>query len=214
MTPHIRVLLAEDDLFTQRSVTSYFAQTDDIELVGVADNGEQAVALTSVVHPDVALVDIHMPGMDGIETTMILTGAPHHVKVVCFTALANDETLERALDAGATGFLSKADSPALMIHGVRCAHRGDALVSPKLVSGLLRRMAGSRPVPRPPLSDSDALLLRHIGEGMSNAEIARATNFAPTTVKTYISRLLTRLECPNRTALARRAYQWGLVPDA
>ena len=208
MAHPIRVLLAEDDPFAQEAVRAYLSRASDMELVGVAGDGEEALATARAVVPDVAIVDIHMPRLDGITVTARLV--PLGVKVVCFTALGDDRTLIRALDAGASGFLLKSDNPGLILHGVRSAYSGDALVSPKLVSALLRGTV-TRSEPPAHLTDVDRQLLGLIGSGLSNAEIAEQMHLAPSTIKTYVSRLLSRLDRPNRAALAALAYEWRLV---
>ena len=212
MSPHIRVLLAEDDPLAQRAIETYLARATDLELVGIASDGAEAVRLAEDLLPDVAIVDLHMPHLDGIEVTARITALPVNCRVVCFTALGDDRSLVRALEAGASGFLLKSDNPGLVLHGVRSAYSGDALVSPKLVASLLRTVASRHTPPPDHLTDSDKELLGHVGRGLSNAEIAELLFLSPSTVKTYVSRLLSRLEQPNRAALAALAHTWGLVP--
>lgn len=210
--PVIRVLLAEDDPLAQRAIDTYVSRATDIELIAVAQDGQEAVELAESLRPDVAIVDIHMPRLNGIEVTRRITAAPLDVKVVCFTALGDDRLMLEALDAGASGFLLKTDSPGLVLHGVRTAFSGESLVSPKLVASVLStRMRRLNP-PRQ-LSSTERDLLCLIGLGLSNAEIAERLYLAPTTVKTYVSRLLTRLERPNRASLAILAHEWGLMDD-
>lgn len=211
MAPPIRVMLAEDDPLAQRAIETYLSRAVDIQLVGVASDGEEAVSLAHEVGPDVAIVDIHLPKLDGIGVTQQLTSPPLNCKVVCFTALGDDRTLMRALESGASGFLLKADNPGLVLHGVRSAYSGDALVSPKLVASLLRTSTTQHSDPPADLSDSDRRLLGLIGQGMTNAEIAEVMFLAPTTIKTYVSRLLAKLDRPNRAALAALAHEWRLV---
>lgn len=206
----IKVLLAEDDPLAQRAIAAYLSRAADLTLVGTASDGLAAVDMARRLQPQVALVDINMPRLGGIETTRRLTSTPLSCKVVCVTALADDMTLNRALDAGASGFLLKSDSPGLILHGIRAAYNGDALVSPKLVTGLLRERRTSSVAP-PNLSENDVRLLGWLGQGMSNSEIAVKMHLATSTVKGYVSRLLTQLDLPNRTALASKAHEWGLV---
>ncbi len=208
----IRVLLAEDDPLARRAVDNYLSRTPDITLIGMATDGAEAVTMAAELRPDVVLVDIHMPRLDGIEVTRRVTSPPINAKAVCFTALGDDRTLTRAIQVGASGFLLKTDSPALIIHGIRSAYSGDALVSPKLVASLLRDTLDRAAAPAD-LSSGDRKLLGLIGRGLSNAEIAEEMHLAVGTIKTYVSRLLLRYERPNRAALAALAYQWRLVED-
>lgn len=206
----IRVMLVEDDPLAQQAIKTYLSRSADIELVGVAGDGVEALELAPTLNPDVAIVDIHMPRMGGIELTERLTTPPSPIRVVCFTALGDDRVMLQALNAGASGFLLKSDSPGLILHGVRSAFSGDALVSPKLVAAVLANRRGQSPPP-PDLSATDKELLGLIGRGLSNAEIAQELYLATSTVKTYVSRLLGRLERPNRASLAALAHEWGLV---
>lgn len=205
----IQVLLAEDDPFVHRAMTRYLEGASGIELIGIGADGHSALALAHDLHPDVAIVDIHLPGMDGVELTAALCAAPLQCRVVCYTALADDQTLRRALAAGASGFMIKTDSPGLVLHAIRSAYSGDALVSPKLLVRLLQHSL-ERSTPPESLSTRDLQLVKLIGDGLSNADIAEVMHLAPNTIKTYVSRLLARLDTPNRTSIARLAYQWRL----
>ena len=208
--PTIRVLLAEDDPLARRAVDNYLSRAADIELIGVAVDGEQAVKLATELRPDVCLVDVHMPKMDGIEVTRIVTAPPLNCRAVCFTALGDDRTLTRAIQMGASGFLLKTDSPALIMHGIRSAYSGDALVSPKLVATLLSNTL-ARTAPPADLGQIDTQLLTLIGRGLSNAEIGEELHLATSTVKTYVSRLLRKTDSRSRAQLAARAHEWGVV---
>ncbi len=209
----IRVMLAEDDPLAQHAVAAYLGRAPDLELVGTAADGPAALDLAGSCSPDVAVVDVNLPLLDGIQVTAALTSRPRPVRVVCFTALGDDRVLYRALQAGASGFLLKSDAPGLILHGIRSAFSGDSLVSPKLVASLLAAHR-ARSAPPPGLTQGDKDLLRLIGAGRSNAEIADELCLATSTVKTYVSRLLGRLERPNRAALAALAHEWGLVEPA
>lgn len=208
----IRVLLVEDEALAQRAIAAYLAVADGIQLVGVANDGLEAIQLATEVAADVAIVDIHMPRLNGIETTRRLTLSPFNLKVLCFTALASDELLMDALSAGASGFLLKSDSPELIQHGVRSAHSGDALISPQLVCQVLARVQ-TRTQPPADLSATEVDLVRLIGYGLTNAQIGTRLGYSISTVKTYVSRLLARLDRRNRAEIATLAYEWGLVDE-
>ena len=206
VTASVRFALA------QQAIAAYLSRAEDIELIATASDGNEALRLAAKQQPDVAIVDIHMPNMDGIELTRRFTTPPSTIRVVCFTALGDDGVMREALQAGASGFLLKTDSPDLVLHGVRTAYTGEALVSPKLVAAILAHSFQRSEPPRH-LSSTERELLGLIGIGLSNAQIAQRLYLAPSTVKTYVSRLLTRLERPNRAALATLAYEWGLIDE-
>ncbi|WP_341729742.1 response regulator transcription factor [Brooklawnia sp.] len=208
----IRVLLVEDDALAQRAVATYLAAADGIELAGVAGDGLDAIRIAGDLDVDVAIVDIHMPRLNGIETTRRLTRAPFNLKVLCFTALASDTLLMDALSAGASGFLLKTDSPELIQFGVRSAHSGDALISPQLVYQVLARTQ-THSQPPADLSITDVDLVRLIGYGLTNAQIGEQLGYSVSTVKTYVSRLLTRLDKRNRAEIATLANEWGLIGE-
>ncbi len=208
--PVIRVMVAEDDPLAQQAIETYLSHANDMELIGIASDGQSALELAATTDPDVAIIDIHMPKVDGIEVTRRLTQPPSRIKVVCFTALGDDNVMLDAIHAGASGFLLKTDSPGLVLHGVRTAFSGEALVSPKLIATVLANSVRRIEPPRH-LSETERELLVLIGRGFNNAEIAEKLILAPSTVKTYVSRLLARLDRPNRAALATLAYEWGLM---
>ena len=206
----IRVMLVEDDPLAQQAIKTYLSRSADIELVGVAGDGVEALELAPTVNPDVAIVDIHMPRMGGIELTERLTTPPSSIRVVCFTALGDDRVMLQALNAGASGFLLKSDSPGLILHGVRSAFSGDALVSPKLVAAALANRRGQSSPP-PDLSATDKELLGLIGRGLSNAEIAQDLYVSEATVKTHVSNLLQKLGARDRVAAVVYAHRHGLA---
>lgn len=207
--PSIRVVAAEDDPLAQRAITAYLAGTD-VALVGVCGDGAEALDLVARLSPDVLLTDIQMPGLDGVELVRRALRLPRPPRALCFTSLGEEETMRAALEAGASGFLLKVDPPELLVHAIRCVHAGEALVSPKLLTAVLRSFT-TRSEPPAHLSAIEVDLVRLVGEGRDNAEISAALCLAPSTVKTYLSRLLRRTDSRSRAQLAARAYQWGLV---
>lgn len=208
----IRVLLVEDDPLARKAVATYLGAAGGMCLAGVACDGVEAIQLASDMNADVAIVDIHMPRLNGIEATRRLTKEPFNLKVLCFTALASDDVLMDALSAGASGFLLKSDSPELIQHGVRSAYSGDALISPQLVCQVLAR-ASVRSQPPAELSYVDIELVQFVGLGLTNAQISKRMGYSTSTVKTYVSRLLGRLGKRNRAELATLAYEWGLIDE-
>ena len=208
--PEIRVLVAEDDPFAQRAIVTYVARAADISIVGVASDGRTALRMVGELEPDVLLTDIHMPGLDGVELIERALSLPRPPRALCFTALGDEPTMRAALEAGASGFLLKVDPPDLLVQAIRITNDGEALVSPKLLAGVLSAFT-RRGNPPLALSPTDIDLVRLVGTGLDNTEIARELSLAPSTVKTYVSRLLRRIGCRSRAQLAARAHEWGLV---
>ena len=214
----IRVLLADDQALIRAGFRALLNAEDDIQVVAEAVNGSEAAALAAEHRPDVALVDIQMPVLDGIEAARRIAADPGlaGVHVVMLTNYGLDEYLYRALRAGACGFLVKDPEPADLIHGVRVAARGDALLSPALT----RRLIGAF-VARPPreavgtgsegLTNREREVVALAARGLSNDEIAAGMVISPATAKTHISRAMTKLRARDRAQLVVWAYESGLV---
>jgi DNA-binding NarL/FixJ family response regulator len=212
----IRVLLADDQALIRAGFRALLRAEDDIDVVAEAADGAQAVALARQHTPDVALIDIQMPRMDGIEATKQITGSLAEVRVVMLTNYGLDEYVYAALRAGASGFLVKDTEPADLIHGVRVAARGDALLSPAITRRLIGEFV-SRP-PRGSLGTALELLTNREREvvalaarGLSNDEIASDMVISPATAKTHISRAMTKLNARDRAQLVVFAYESGLM---
>ncbi|WP_433607611.1 response regulator [Dactylosporangium sp. CA-139114] len=214
----IRVLLVDDQALIRAGFRALLAAEDDIEVVAEGVDGEQAVALASQHLPDVALVDIQMPGVDGIEATRRIAGDPAlaGVHVVMLTNYGLDEYVYAALRAGAAGFMVKDTEPADLLHGVRVAARGDALLSPAITRRLIGEYV-ARP-PRGPLHGAVSTLTNREREvvalaarGLSNDEIAQRMVISLATAKTHVSRAMTKLRARDRAQLVVFAYESGLV---
>nr|WP_296071877.1 response regulator transcription factor [uncultured Actinoplanes sp.] len=212
----IRVLLADDQALIRAGFRALLRAEDDIDVVAEASDGVQAVALAQEHAPDVALIDIQMPTMDGIEATKRITTSSAAVRVVMLTNYGLDEYVYAALRAGASGFLVKDTEPADLIHGVRVAARGDALLSPAITRRLIGEFV-SRP-PRGSLGTALELLTNREREvvalaarGLSNDEIAADMVISPATAKTHISRAMTKLNARDRAQLVVFAYESGLM---
>lgn len=208
--PTIRLVVAEDDPLARMAIESYVSRVDDITIIGTATDGAPALELVKTLKPDVLLTDIHMPQMNGVELIRRVFTLPDPPRVLCFTVLGDEHTMRTALEAGASGFLLKVDPPDMLIHGIRCAYHGDALVSPKLLATVLKQFQRQAQPPTD-LGDTEIELVRLVGRGMDNAEIAETVFLAPSTVKTYVSRLLKKTGCRSRAQLAAKAHEWGLV---
>ncbi|NJP91458.1 response regulator transcription factor [Nonomuraea sp. FMUSA5-5] len=213
----IRVLLVDDQALIRGGFRALLEAEDDIEVVAEAANGEQAVALALEHLPDVALVDVQMPVMDGIEATRRIAADERlrGVHVVILTNYGLDEYVFDALRAGAGGFLVKDTEPADLLQGVRVAARGDALLSPAITRRLIGEYVARRPEPHP--EGLDALTNRErevaalVARGLSNDEIAAHMVISPMTAKTHVSRAMTKLRARDRAQLVVFAYESGLV---
>ncbi|MFK4035173.1 response regulator [Nonomuraea wenchangensis] len=213
----IRVLLADDQALIRGGFRALLEAEDDLEVVAEAANGEQAVALALTHRPDVALVDIQMPVMDGIEATRRIAADDRlsGTHVVILTNYGLDEYVVDALRAGAGGFLVKDTEPADLLQGVRVAARGDALLSPAITRRLIGEYVARRPGPSPEalgvLTNREREVTALVARGLSNDEIAAHMVISPTTAKTHVSRAMTKLRARDRAQLVVFAYESGLV---
>jgi DNA-binding NarL/FixJ family response regulator len=218
----IRVLLADDQALIRAGFHVLIDAADDLQVVGEATDGAQAVDLARRERADVVLMDIRMPGVDGLEATRRISDDEDlaGVKVIILTTFESDEYVYQAIRAGASGFLVKDTEPADLIQAVRVVAGGDALLSPSVTRRLITDLA-SRPE-RPPPSDSlgrvlAGLTVRErevmglVAEGLSNDEIAGRLFLSPLTSKTHVSRIMTKLDARDRAQLVVIAYESGLV---
>ncbi|HEX6354913.1 response regulator transcription factor [Actinophytocola sp.] len=212
----LRVLLADDQDLVRAGFRVILGMEDDIEVVGEAGDGLAAVDLATRLEPDVVLMDVQMPGIDGLEATRrVLGSSTVDTRVVILTTFDREDYLFEALRAGASGFLLKNASPEDLVEAVRIVARGDALLSPEVTRRVIARFsAPAPPVPahRPPeLTDREFEVLVQLARGASNAEIAKELFLGETTVKTHVSRVLTKLGLRDRTHAVVFAYENGIV---
>ncbi|MFG3255186.1 response regulator [Streptomyces sp. NPDC048172] len=220
MTSTIRVLLVDDQTLIRGGFRALLEAEDDIEVVGEGADGREAVRLAAEHVPDVALVDVQMPVSDGIEATRLIAADPAlaAVHVVILTNYGLDEYVFNALRAGACGFLVKDIEPADLLHAVRVAARGEALLAPAITRKLIAEYV-SRPMDLTAGTDGslDVLTNRErevvslVARGLSNDEIAAHMVISPTTAKTHVSRAMTKLHARDRAQLVVLAYESGLV---
>ncbi|MFJ9242637.1 response regulator [Streptomyces sp. NPDC101776] len=221
MSGPVRVLLADDQQLIRTALRMVMADLDDMEVVGEAGTGAEAVRLTAQLAPDVVVMDLRMPGMDGIEATRtIMESSPAGavpVRVLVLTTFDDDDHVYGALRAGASGFLVKDMALDDIIGAVRVVAAGDALIAPSVTRRLIRDFASSRPEPaRTPreltrITEREREVLTLVGSGLSNTEIAAELCISVATAKTYLTRLFTKLDARDRVQLVILAYEAGLV---
>ncbi|MEU7293142.1 response regulator transcription factor [Streptomyces exfoliatus] len=215
----IRVLIVDDQIMVREGFSVLLGAMPDIEVVGEAVNGREAVTQVAALRPDVVLMDIRMPELNGIDATREIVAADADAKVLVLTTFDLDEYVYQALRAGASGFLLKDASARQLAEGVRVVAAGEALLAPtvtrRLITEFAKAPAGS---PRPPamarigeLTERETEVLVLIAQGLSNAEIADHLVVAESTIKTHVSRILVKLALRDRTQAAVFAYEAGLV---
>jgi DNA-binding NarL/FixJ family response regulator len=214
----VRVLLADDQPLLRTGFRMVLGAEDDLDIVGEAGDGMEAVDLSRRLLPDVVLMDIRMPRMDGVAATRAIVEARLPVRVLILTTFDLDEYVVGALRAGASGFLAK-DVPAEdLVTAIRTVAAGEAVVAPRILKRLLDRFAGALPDPNaaPPralsgLTEREREVLVQVARGLSNAEIARALSVSETTIKTHVGHVLTKLGLRDRVQAVVLAYETGLV---
>ena len=214
----IRVLVADDQDIVRAGLTMILDAQPDIEVVGEAANGREAVTLARELRPDVCLFDIRMPQMDGIEATRQIAGpdVTDPLAVVVITTFDLDEYVYGALKAGARGFLLKDAGPELLTQAIHAAAHGDALIAPSITARLLASFVGSgagEPPAQPiePLTSREEEVLQAVARGWTNHEIAEKMHISISTVKTHIASLMSKLSVRNRVEIAMWAYETGRV---
>ncbi|MFJ7201197.1 MULTISPECIES: response regulator [unclassified Streptomyces] len=218
MSAPIRVLVCDDQVLIRTGLSTIIDAQPDLEVAGECGDGQAAVDLTRELHPDIVVMDVRMPVLDGIEATRRLAGAgvEHPVKVLVVTTFNLDEYVYEALRAGASGFLLKDAPPNRLLHGIRTVAAGAALLDPDVTRQLVGRYAARiRPADHNaqdiPLTPREMEVLRLIADGLSNSEIAAALVISRETVKTFVSRILTKLDLRDRVQAVVFAYRNGLV---
>jgi DNA-binding NarL/FixJ family response regulator len=214
----IRVVLADDQGLVRAGFKALLDARDDIEVVGEAADGRQALAAVKALRPDVVLMDIRMPELDGLEATRLITAdaSLSGVRIVILTTFELDEYLFDALRHGASGFLLKDTEPAELVNAVRVVAAGNSLISPSMTRRLVEEFA-ARTKPAGPadqlavLTDREREVMRLVGTGMTNDEIAAQLYLSPATARTHVSRAMTKLGARDRTQLVVVAYETGLV---
>ncbi|RSD07956.1 response regulator [Amycolatopsis eburnea] len=217
MTP-VRVLLVDDQALFREALATLLATHDGIDVVGEAGNGDEALSQAAALTPDVVLMDLRMPVLDGVGATRRLRLAQPGVRVIALTTFDDDEDVFAALRAGAVGYLLKDVSSARLVEAVLAAARGESVLQPSVAAKVVARFAElpAAPEPRPqplvvPLSERELEVLRLLADGRSNREIATALFLAEGTVKNHVTNLLGKLGARDRTQAALRARDLGLL---
>jgi DNA-binding NarL/FixJ family response regulator len=214
----ITVLLVDDQALVRSGFRMILEERDDIGVVGEAADGREAIAEAARTSPDVVLMDVRMPEVDGIEATARILAERPQTRVLILTTFDLDEYVARALRAGASGFLLKDVRPAQLVDAIRVVAAGDALLAPTVTRRLLDRFADSLDAPPPPALDSlterEREILKLVAEGLSNAEVAERLVVGESTVKTHVSAVLRKLQLRDRVQMVIAAYDAGLVRPA
>ncbi|MFZ4892988.1 response regulator [Plantibacter sp. Mn2098] len=218
----ISLLIVDDQSLIRTALVALLSEQTDIDVVGVATNGLEAIAATRELHPDIVLMDIRMPEMDGIAATANIVADPSaaEVRVLVLTTFEDDENVIRALQAGASGFIGKGAEPEALVQAIRAVHQGESLLSPTATRALIDRFI--RPgaaewstsptrVDLAQLTQREAEVLALVAKGRSNAEIAEHLVISPLTAKTHVNRIMTKLHAHDRAQLVIVAYESGVI---
>lgn len=215
--PEIRVLIVDDDPLVRTALSHFVSRDSEIEVIGEAENGAEGVEAVERLHPDVVMMDVQMPEMNGIEATAAIAGRWPDVRILAVTTLDGSDTVLPMLNAGASGYLLKDSSAADIVAGVREVHRGASSLSPRIASMLIKHVresgpsdgAGARDLE--PLTDREREVLELLAQGMSNAEIARSLIVSEGTVKAHLGRIMSKWQVRDRVQILVAAAHAGLV---
>ena len=209
----IRVLIVDDHAIVRKGTRALLATERDIEVVGEADNGADAVALAQTLHPSVILMDLVMPRMDGIEATRQITSRQPEVRILVLTSFAADDKVFPAIKAGALGYLLKDSSPEELVQAIRQVHQGEPSLEPSIARKVLSELTHppKQPPTTDPLTERELMVLRLVAQGRSNRDIAEQLVIAEITVRTHVSNILSKLHLASRTQAALYALREGLA---
>jgi NarL family two-component system response regulator LiaR len=211
------VLIVDDHGIVREGLRAYLELNDDIEVVGEAENGVEAVTKALELDPDIVLMDLVLPELDGIEATRKIREGSQHIKVIALTSFAADEKVFPAIEAGATSYLLKDVKPKALLEAILAAHRGESQLHPKVMKKLLSRVAqqpasSQKAGLHTDLTRRELEVLQLVAQGLSNRALAQALTISEKTVKTHISNILSKLRLADRTQAAIYAHKHDLVP--
>ena len=213
MTSSIRILIVDDHAIVRKGIRALLSTEKDVEIVGEAADGAEAVALAKTLVPDVVLMDLVMPKMDGIEATRQITAQLQGVRILVLTSFAADDKVFPAIKAGALGYLLKDSGPDELVHAIHQVHQGEPSLEPSIARKVLQEL--SHPPHNPPTSDPltgrEVEVLRLVAQGRSNREIAGQLVISEMTVRTHVSNILSKLQLASRTLAALYALREGLA---
>ncbi len=214
MTRSIRVLIADDHAIVRKGISALLATEPDITVVGEAQDGQEAIAEAKRLRPDVILMDLVMPGVDGLEAIRQITVQQPEVRILVLTSFAGDDKVFPSIKAGALGYLLKDSRPEELVQAIQQVHRGESSLHPAIARKLLRELADSsgEETLAGSLTEREMQVLRLLARGQSNRQISETLNISEATVRTHVSNILTKLNLSSRTQAALYALREGLVP--
>jgi len=213
MSQAIRVLIVDDHTIVRKGIRALLAEIEGMEVVGEADNGQEAVTQADRLRPDVILMDLAMPKMDGIEATRQIKASQPESRILVMTSFAADDKVFPAIKAGALGYLLKESTPEDLVQAIRQIHRGESSLHPTIARKVLQEIThpSDRPPTPNPLTEREAEVLRLVAQGLSNQDIARKLNISDPTVRTHVSNIMSKLHLATRIQAALYALREGLV---
>ena len=204
-TPLIRVLIADDHAIFRQGLATIINRDPEMQVIAQAENGEQAIALFEEHQPDVTLMDLRMPEVEGVAAIGAICAAIKSARIIVLTTYDSDEDIYRGLQAGAKGYLLKETEPDELLNAIRTVHRGQKYIPPDVGAKLVQRLSN------PELSEREMAVLRSLAQGMSNADIAAALSIGEGTVKSHVNRILNKLDVSDRTQAVIVAVKRGIV---
>ncbi len=213
MSEKIRLLMVDDYPVVLSGLVAMFKNHDEIEVIGVANNGNKAIDLAASLHPQVVLMNVAMPGMDGIEATRMIKKANPQINVLMFSGLSSNDKVMPALNAGAIGYILKDASESELVQAIRQVARGEAWLHPSIIGHVLKQINGTEEQEGliEKLTERELDVLRYMARGYSNQEIARIMVVSTATVHSHVSRILAKLEVSSRTQAVIYAMRAGVV---